>query len=95
MLALLIFNRIFLDFTIFYWFSHGFPMVFGSLGDGGPVAVAVAPQELRWRRCLAKAFRELRRSEHVKAALEVAAPGVMATWSGAVGWRSQSYDHMV
>lgn len=37
-------------------------------------------EELQWRRSLAKAFRELRRSEHVKAALEVAAPGLMATW---------------
>ena len=42
-------------------------------------------QELQWRRSLAKAFRELRRSEHVKAALEVAAPGLMATWQMSYG----------
>lgn len=79
-----------MDFKVRWPFSHHLPMIFpmifpifSSLGDGTPVA-----QELRWRRALAKAFRELRRSEHVKAALEVAAPGVMATWRGwwLVGW---------
>ncbi|CAJ1372494.1 unnamed protein product [Effrenium voratum] len=34
-------------------------------------------RELAWRRRLARAFKELRRSEHAKAALEVAAPGLM------------------
>eukprot|EP00913_Durusdinium_trenchii_P030553 g28618.t1 len=33
--------------------------------------------ELQWRRHLGRAFRELKRSEHVRAALEVAAPGVL------------------
>ncbi|CAK9083812.1 unnamed protein product [Durusdinium trenchii] len=34
-------------------------------------------KELQWRRHLGRAFRELKRSEHVRAALEVAAPGVL------------------
>ena len=46
MLALLIFNRIFLDFTIFYWFSHGFRVVFGfcqGFGRQDPSCDADAP----------------------------------------------------
>jgi len=45
--------------------------------QAGPSDEALKEMELAWRRKLAVALRELKRSDHVKAALEVAAPGLM------------------